>query len=296
MHPMGFTLVVGRDDDLCCKLIRNRLEAAGREIVYLPEDELFPGLHFVWELQNGKSRGSVGFAKQPVRFDQIDSVFARFSGITTSAEEHRTRDGQYLNSEWHALARGYMQSLPCPVINRLRSELWYKSRLCVPDLVSLLPNLRFHLPKTMVTTRYEDARAFFALCGGRVRYSPLSLPSNYVLEEEAEMEKLAPLSKIMPLNLTEIVRGDSVRAFVVGRGVVFDGEPNETAASACLEAAASLDLSFCEFELIRSTDGEWYCFALNCAPYLFQCGDEARAAVIDRLFDALCARNERKAA
>ena len=158
---MSFTLVVGRDEDLCCRLVRDRFAALGREIMYLPEDELFPGLHFVWELHRGKSRGSVGFAAQMGEFDRVDAVLARFSGITTTPEEHQTKDGMYLNSEWHALVRGYVHSLPCPVVNRLRPELWYKGRLTVTDMISMLPGLRFRLPKATVTTKFEDARAFF---------------------------------------------------------------------------------------------------------------------------------------
>jgi hypothetical protein len=293
---MGFTLIIGREDDLCCRLVKNRLEAVGREIVHLPEDKLFPGLDFVWELRNGESRGSIGFAAQTGRFDQIDGVLARFSGITTSPEEHQTKDGQYLNSEWHALARGYMHSLPCPVVNRLRPELWYKARLSIPDLISLLPGLRFRRPKTMVTTKFSDAKAFFDLCGGLIRYSPLSMPSNYVIEREEDLEKLEPLSKVLPLYLSEVVYGDPVQMFVVGDEVVSDCEPHEFAARCCLEAAASLGLTFCEFELVRTPTDEWYCLGLNCAPHLFQCADEVRAAIIDGLVDVLCAGDRRKAA
>src|SRR5215471_13395355 len=128
---MSFTLIVGRDEDLCCDLVRKRLAALGREAVFLPEDRLFPGLEFIWELHDGNVRGAVGIGGRRGAFGQISAVLARFSGITTTAEEHKTKDGQYLNSEWHALVRGYVHSLPCPVVNRLRPELWYKTRLNV---------------------------------------------------------------------------------------------------------------------------------------------------------------------
>jgi hypothetical protein len=293
---MGVTVVLGREDDLCCKLVKDRLRATGRETVFLPENELFPGLEFVWELRKGNSRGSVGFAAPAVEFAQIDGVLARFSGITTSAEEHQTKDGQYLNSEWHALARGYVHSLPCPVVNRLRPELWYKMRLTVPDMVSLLPAMKFRLPRTMVTTKYQDARAFFRLCHRRMRYSPLSLPSNYRIERDEDLEKLLPLSKALPLCLTEILAGDSIQAFVVGKEVVFDGPRHETAATLCLEAAATLGLSFCECELVRTPAGEWYCLGIQCMPYLYSCSEETRGAITDRLLVALGAAELRRAA
>ena len=98
---MRVILLIGREDDLCCTLVRNRLSVKGREFIFLYENELFPGLNFAWELNQGKPSGCVGLDSICIRFDQLDSVL-RFSGITTSPEEHATKDGQYLNSEWHA--------------------------------------------------------------------------------------------------------------------------------------------------------------------------------------------------
>src|SRR5215510_3395816 len=138
---MGFTLVIGRDEDLCCQLVRQRLAKLGQQILYLPEDRLFPGFRFVWQLDNESSHGTVGFTAEDLQFDEIDGVLARFSGIATSAEEFQTKDGQYLSSEWHALIRGYLQNLACPVVNRLRPELWYKASLQVHELVALVPDL-----------------------------------------------------------------------------------------------------------------------------------------------------------
>src|SRR5579871_4997140 len=108
---MGITLLIGREDDFCCRLVRDRLTETGDDYVFLREDELFPGLTFAWELWQGRSSGYLGIGPDTLPIEQIDSVFARFSGITTSAEEHQTKDGQYLNSEWHALARGFTHGL-----------------------------------------------------------------------------------------------------------------------------------------------------------------------------------------
>ena len=280
---MGVTLLIGREDDLCCRLVRDRLTAAGREFIFLHENELFPGLNFAWELNQGKTSGCVGLDSECVRLDQLDSVFARFSGITTSPEEHATKDGQYLNSEWHALARGFVESLACPVVNRLRPELWYKMRLGVPDIISLAPAQRFRLPRTIVTTSVAEARSFFHRCGKRMRYSPLSMPSDYLIEREEDMEKLEPLSKTLPLSLTAVVEGHGMSAFVVGSEVVFDGPRHELAARYCLDAASSLGLTFCEFELVLTHSGECFCLGIRYAPSLIWCAEETRAAVVEQL-------------
>jgi len=298
---VGSILIIGREDDLCCRLVKDRLEATGKRCLFLPENELFPGLTFHWELDKGKARGALGYAplSEAIPFGQFDGVLARFSGITTSAEGHQTKDGQYLNAEWHALARGYMQSLDCPVVNRLRPELWYKMRLTVPDLLALVPDIRFRLPRTMVTTRVADAREFYSMSPHGMEYSPLSMPSRYPIRDSAELNKLEPLSGYLPLCLTEIIPGESLRAFVVGGQVVFDG-PEESghrqAAEACLDAAGTLGLSFCAFELRRPPDGGWYCLGMECMPDLFAALPETRAAVVENLLIALGAGAARRAA
>jgi hypothetical protein len=189
-----------------------------------------------------------------------------------------------------------MQSLACPVVNRLRPELWYKMRLTVPDVVSLAPAQRFRLPKTMVTTKMQDARSFFHTCGNRMRYSSLSMPSDYLIEREEEMEKLEPLSKVLPLCLTEVIQGCGVSAFAVGSEVIFDGPHDELAGRYCLDAAASLGLAFCEFDLVRAHGGDWYCLGIQCAPHLFGCAEETRAAVVERLAVVLAPAERRIAA
>src|SRR5215470_19542895 len=106
---MGRILVIGRDEDLCCLLVRERLRASGREVLYLPEDRLFPGLDFAWQLDTTESCGRLGLGGHDGAFSDIDGVLARFYGIATSAEDFQTTDGQYLSSEWHALLRGLME-------------------------------------------------------------------------------------------------------------------------------------------------------------------------------------------
>jgi hypothetical protein len=267
--------------------VKDQLTTSGREFIFLHENELFPGLNLAWELDQEKTNGCVGLGSQCVRLDQLDSVLARFSGITTSAEEHATKDGQYLNSEWHALARGLVESLTCPVVNRLRPELWYKMRLSVPDILALVPAHRFRLPRTMVTTSVPEARSFFYSCGRRIRYSPLSVPSDYLIEREEEVEKLEPLSKTLPLCLTAVVEGCGVNAFVVGSEVIFDGPGHGLAARHCLDAASSLGLTFCEFELMLTESGECFCLAIHCTPNLMWCAEETRAAVVEQLAKVL---------
>jgi hypothetical protein len=291
---VAFTLIIGHEDDLCCKLVRNKLEASGREVVYLPENRLFPNIKFAWELRDGRARGSIGFAGHNAPLDQLGGVLARFSGFTTPVEEYETKDGKYLNAEWHALARGYVHSLPCTVVNRLRPELWYKPYLSGFDLRSLVPHLKFRVAKTLITTKFADACAFYELCGRRIRYSPLSAPSNYLIERDDDLAKLESLAGTLPLCLTEALHGDSVRMVVVGDTAFAENTTSQDeflnrAKSFCVDAASSLGLTFCEFDLLKTPKNEWYCRAINSTPHLFARSAVMQEAIVDSLADLLCA-------
>ena len=133
-----------------------------------------------------------------------------------------------------------------PVINQLRPELWYKTHLLVPDLILLVPELRFNLPRTMITTRIADAREFFQ----RVRGSHALLASHPRLELQHRSRRRHPQTgcgiELMPLFLSEVVAGLAVTAYVVGREVEFDPPAGcADAADRCLAISAQLGLTFC---------------------------------------------------
>ena len=283
---MSYTLIIGRGDDPCCELVSARLRSLGQNVMLLSEHQLFPGLQFAWQL-NEESYGTLGLESQNARFDEIDAVLARFSGIACSPEEFETKNGRYLSSEWHALIRGFLETLPCPVVNRLGSALWYKPFLRPADLMSLVPELKFQTPRTMVTTSFEDALAFFDLCGGQLCYSPLTFRSNYFIYTKDAVQRLNPLSNFLPLHLSEIVCGEPLDAYVVGNRVIFNNGSHISGESLCLETAASLKLSFCHFRLIRTVEDAWYCLSLDCTPSLFQCEMKTRDAVVASLVETL---------
>ena len=289
---MANFVVIGRGEDPCCRLVQGLLTSRGQEVLFLDETRLFPGLRLVWELSNGASLGALGQGEQSVRLVETDGVLARFSGFPVSKEEFQTPDGQYLSNEWHALMRGYLRALTCPVINRVRPELWYKPFLSVPDLVSYLPALQFKTPKTLVATGFEDAQAFFEDCGRRICYSPLTIPSKYAIETGEDLRKLATLSGLLPFHLSEIVPGETGNAYVVGTDVVWESPsgapmPETAVQERCVEIAASLGLTFCELRLLKSNRQEWYCLGVACMPDLFLCAEETRGAISERLANAL---------
>ena len=292
---MGCVLIIGRADAACCRLVSERLAELGAETLFLQEDRLFPGIEMIWDLHDGVSGGSLRFAGQTAEMRDIEAVLARFSGFPISSEEFQTPNGQYLCSEWSAFLRGYVTALECPVINRVPPPLWYKPLLSAPDLLSLAPNLQFRLPRTLITTNFENARSFFEACGGRMRYRAVTISSNYVITTEEDFKKLETLVRLMPLCLSEIVPGDETDVYVVGERVIsngLNGGAEREVAAHCLETARELGLAFCRFPLARTEDGEWYCGGLDCAPDMVLCGEELGRRLADSLAQALMAGAE----
>jgi hypothetical protein len=291
---MGIILVLGQTGDPCCQRVQKCLADLGREVVFVPEDRSLPGLDLVWQVQGHTLRGSARYEDRVVEFAEIEAVLARAYGIPVSAEVFATADGRYVSSEWNALLVAWLSSLPCRVVNRLRPELWYKASLNAPSLAALLPAARFKRPRTMVTSRVDDARDFRERCAGRVRYEALTQPMGYRIDEIEAFEKLAALSGTVPLQLVEVIEGHRFAAFVVGDRFVLvadDGsivrEPEACAAEASHEVAQTLELVFCRLGLVRSPRGDWYCMGVERTPLLHDCGEEAQDLVVGYLADHL---------
>ena len=291
---MGTVLLLGHSSDACCRLVRERLLGRGRRVLFLPEDQVLPGLGFAWEVQGRTLRGVLRFDETEVEFGEIDAVLARFFGVPVSPEAYGTTDGRYVSSEWNALAVAWTSGLACPVVNRLRPELWYRVSLNAPALAALAPGGPFRRPRVLVTTREAEARDFQGRCGGRVRYEPLTHPVGYRVDGREGLGKLAALSGTLPFSLTELVEGERFEAFVVGDRVVLAaadgspaGEPPGPVAGDALALAGALGLTFCRLALVRAPGGGWFCLSLERLPQLDDCGGDVQDLVVGHLADLL---------
>lgn len=269
-------LLLGRDEDLCCALVRECLVDAGKDIWFLPEDQLLPGLRLTWRPSGAEPDGLIAFKDRQVNFADIGAVLSRFYGIPVQPGEFETTDGRYVSAEWNALLMAWLSRMPCRVVNRLRPELWYKRHLNVPDLASLVPEMRFKQPRTLITTIIDEAHAFCESVGGAVRYSPLTHPARYRIETEDDRQRLSALEGTLPFHLTEWVAGRNLDAFVIGLRVVpadpGDDEDIEVPAAVqtqCAEIRTALDLDFFRLSLVNTASGDWYCFGLDRMPQLY---------------------------
>ena len=289
---MGVILILGRAEDLCCQGVLERLTRDGRETLFLPEDRLLPQMEFAWTPDYGAGR--VRFDGREVPFSEVDGVLYRFYGIPLPAEEFGTADGRYVCSEWNALWMAWLNSpgrtLRCPIVNRLRPDLWYKTFLNSPTLAALMPDLPFARPRTLVTTSPASARSFRRSLAGPVTYTALSGSSPYTIEGEEDFDKLLALNGTLPLHLTEEVAGRRCGAFVFGGRVTLVGPdgglcgpPTPLLAERCMRVGKHLGLAFFQLSLVAGTGGDWYCLSLERVPQLYSCGPEAQDEIVERL-------------
>jgi hypothetical protein len=295
----GVILILGRTQDPCCALVNEQLLAAGRDSCLLPEDQLLPGLHFGWKPSRLGQQGSIEYSGREIDFAEISGILCRAWGVPIPAEDFATSDGRYICAEWNALLMAWLQGMPSTVVNRIRPELWYKAELNAPDLASLVPGLRFKLPRALVTTSIDDANEFCRSIRGPVRYSPLTRASKYRVQTEADRQKLAALDGSLPLHLTEWIEGTAVDAFVIRPEVLFVGhngrlgDDRSVAISRhCVEISDALGLAFCKLSLVATPDDDWYCLGLDRAPQIYQCGIESQTRIARALVRVLSVEAE----
>ena len=204
--------IIGRDEDLCCRLVREHLASLRRRVSVLAGRQTVPGSPVYLGAEGWSAVRSSGTRRTSRRIRSD-------SGRSCAVLRHRDLarrfpdEGRAISELRMARSDARVHSKPvCPVVNRPGPELWYRSALRAPELVSLVPDLTFRLPRTMVATCFEEARRFFDLAGGRIYYSPLTVPSDYLIDTEQAMQKLERLSEVLPLHLSEVIAGEPVDA------------------------------------------------------------------------------------
>jgi hypothetical protein len=287
-RTMGRILIIGRSDDQLCQLVEKDMRQQGRQVSFLAEDHLLPGLQIAWR-PGELDLGTVGQGDWRIQLADIDAIFCRSFGVPVSAEDFETKDGQYVSAEWFALVMGWINQMNSTVINRLKPALWYKQRLAPADLLSIAPECGFRLPHTMVTTRAEDARAFCAASVAGADYSPMTQPARFPIHQPEDMERLMALGEYLPFQLVETLDGDTTNVLVIGDSV-FRIEPDGDAsddvspdlAAKCRCLAEVLGLTFFQLSTVH-VRGEWFCQEVNRHPTLLECNARAQDRIAHQL-------------
>jgi len=241
-------LLLGHPDDLCCAGVRSRLEARGFDVRILPEP-LEPPARLTWRLDADGVTSSL-FPGTPDT--KIDGVLVRDTGWL-DPEGWAPSDHAYMQAEVRAVMLAWLAGLACPVINRPIAAHWYGVGAPILAWRRLLSLSGLPLPRLVVTSDPDEARAFrrsLAADGvsGAV-YGPLTGAAGYLLADDDAWGRLAALQdQGAPVCLTE-PHGPVTLACVIGAEVVWDAAPDRGTAllePALIRFAASAGLTFVE--------------------------------------------------
>lgn len=247
-------LLLGDLQDSCCVRVRHELEARNCP-VRVVSNPLVDPWRFAWRFNNEESVGQLGWGEEPpVTNDQIAGVLVRTSGWIDPLD-WEPEDLAYMQAETMAALLAWLWSLPCPVVNRYPSMVWYRPQCPLISWQPLLQRCGLQIPETMVTNVEHEARAFGrTAAAGEIEgavYGPISSAVRYLISSEEEWTGLATLQRVSPVCLA-VPHGKTQLVCVVGERVIWDDEPSPDALRlepALCRFAAAAGLAFVELVL-----------------------------------------------
>jgi hypothetical protein len=284
-------LLLGDERDLCCRGVRDLLEARGYETRIVANPLVEPA-RFSWRLDNERSKSSLAFDRQPsVADDEIAGVLVRSSGWIDPAG-WQPADLPYVQAETQSALLAWLWSLGCPVVNRYGPAVWYRPQAPLLSWQGTLVRSGLPTPETLVTNAQEEAREFGrrlrALGVDGVVYGPLTGEGRYLITSDEDWRRLTELQRLAPVSLSA-PHGDPQRACVVGEHVVWDGRPS--AANARLESglrtfANVTGLAFVALVLAPAPTGPCV-VAVEAQPRLEDFGAAGREEIVERVVELL---------
>ena len=286
-------LLLGDPQDPCCLSVRAVLEARNHPTRIISNPLVHP-LRFSWRLNNGQSASQLVWDDEPPVLDEhITGVLVRSTGWIDPIG-WQPDDLAYMQAETQAALLAWLWSLPCPVVNRYPSAIWYRPQVPLLSWQRLLRRCGLPTLETMVTNVEQEARAF----GRRIAregvagavYGPLTSDVRYLVTGDEDWSGLAAMQRCAPVCLT-YPHGAAQFVCVVGEQVIWEGEPSpETTllepALRCFATAAGL--AFVELAFAPTPKG--IC-VIAVEPHLdfVHFGDAARQQIVEGIVQLLTA-------
>ena len=247
---------------------------------------------FAWILDSEQSASQLIWGEQPPLLgDDISSVFVRNAGWIDPTG-WQPEDLAYMQAETQAALLAWLWSLPCPVVNRYPSAIWYRPKTPLLNWQPLLRRCGLPTSETLITNVETEATAFaerLALKGvaGAV-YGPLTSDLRYLVTNDEDWRGLASMQQRTPVCLT-YPHAAAQFVCIVGQQAVWEGQPQSELtelepALRCFAAAAGLN--FVEFALASTSRGASV-IAVEPYPYFEHFGEAAHHKIVEGLVQFL---------
>jgi glutathione synthase/RimK-type ligase-like ATP-grasp enzyme len=291
-HETDMILVCGSLVDHVTELVCARLADCGYPYRLLEISDYPSSYKLSITLHDEHPRGYISNGAWRLDLDVLSGVFARLHGWNRDREppHQRTAAASAVNLERLTSLITLLEGLVCPVVNRLLSGM---SNYSKPYQALLIRECGLLTPPTLVTNDPDEARHFIDGASGDVVCKALSGEGSIVRRVGPyHLERLGSLRN-SPAQFQHQIFGENVRVHTVGdrlfvtrvRSAAVDYrhlrsdeqevemKPDELPGpveAACLRLVERLGLAFSGIDLMRTADGEYYCFEVNPAPaFLF---------------------------
>ena len=290
-------LLFGNPQDLLCLSLQNMLEIRGCSARIISNPMASPW-RLAWHLDNIRSASKLVCDGEPSIADhEIEGVVVRPFGWI-DPEGWQAQDFDYIQSENQAALLAWLWSLPCPVINRYRSGIWFRPQAPLLSWYLLLRRCGLPVPETLVTNIEQEARDFglshrMAGLRGTAVYSPLTAHARYLLSSDEDWAGVGAMQRYTPVCLAYPHEAPQL-VCVVGEEVIYNGEPTPEAAAlapALQRFACAAGLTFLQLAL-AANDQKVVVVSVEPFPQLEIFGDIARQQVLHAITNILTGYDE----
>ena len=275
-------LILGAHDDPCCTGVHARLRERGVDAHLLSQPLVAAG-RFSWCLDDTGADSRLEIDRSAT--GEISSVLVRDAGVL-SPVGWKPSDHAYMQAEIRATLLAWLESLPCPVVNRMPAAIWYRPLIPLLEWLPLLRRAGLPVPEVLLTSDPAEARNFSRRLNGALCI-PLTSDASWIVTER-DWPGLARLQAFAPVCLTE-AHGATWPACVIGDRVIWDGEPPAAVVALAPQLRRFADLcglSWFEADIASARRGLAVTMIATFVQFdHFQ--DTARERIVDALADIL---------
>jgi hypothetical protein len=284
-------LLLGDAEDPCCRGVQSLLDARHLPTRVIQNPFEAPS-RLTLRLRGGHCLSELKFdVESEIVGEHISGVLVRNTG-RLDPQGWQSADFHYMCAETSAALLAWLWSLPCPVVNRYPSLLWFQPRFALLFWHSLmhqcgLPTLDVLVTNVECTARaYRERLACDGIAGAV--YGPLTSAAQFLVSRDEEWGGLSTMQRYTPVCL-QALHGATQLVCLIGEEVVW--EPSRPAHAVQLETGlrrfiAALGLVFAQFAVASTPRGNCV-VAFDPFPSIERFGATAQQRILDALVDLL---------
>jgi hypothetical protein len=264
-------LVIGDEIDPCCQIVSALLRQNGHKVSTTAEP-LVGDTCFWWTFDTARSHSQLRWPDERIITDTtLCGVLVRGRSLPLRSDGWDPDDLAYMREETPAALLAWLQSLPCPVINRFTADLWFRPHRPLVEWRNIFLHCGLPTLAVQVTNNLAAARCFADHWQGELIYAPLTSSTHYRVATAGQWSQLAQLMEHLPVALLEPYQGTACYASIAGSVVIWSpNTPLSIAERTALEVGLQrlrrvLHLELVQVELLVG-DGDVRCVDLQPFP------------------------------